>query len=105
MFAIIESGSKQFIIQEGDSIRVEKIEGEPSSTVILDKVLLVADGEKISVGTPYLKGMTVTTKKVRDGKNKKLVIYKYKRRKDFDKKKGHRQKNSTLKIEKINFLR
>jgi large subunit ribosomal protein L21 len=102
MFAIIESGSKQYKIQEGDSIRVEKIEGEPASTITLDKVLLVADGEKISVGRPYLEGATVTTKKVRDGKNEKLVIYKYKRRKDFEKKKGHRQKNSVLKIEKIN---
>ena len=102
MFAIIESGAKQYKVEQGDSIRVEKFDGETNSTIQIDKVLMVVDGEKINVGTPYLEGVTVSATKVADGKNEKLIIYKYKRRKDFDKKKGHRQKVSVLKIEKIN---
>ena len=102
MFAIIESGAKQYKVEQGDSIRVEKLDGEANSSIQIDKVLMVVDGEKINVGKPYLQGVTVSAKKVADDKNEKLTIYKYKRRKDFDKKKGHRQKVSVLKIEKIN---
>lgn len=102
MFAIIESGAKQYKVEQGDSIRVEKLDGETDSTIQIDKVLMVVDGEKITVGTPYLEGVTVSATKLADDKNEKLIIYKYKRRKDFDKKKGHRQKVSVLKIEKIN---
>ena len=102
MFAIIESGAKQYKVEQGSTIRVEKLEGESNSAIKIDKVLMVVDGEKINVGKPYLQGVTVSAKKVADDKNEKLTIYKYKRRKDFDKKKGHRQKVSVLKIEKIN---
>ena len=102
MFAIIESGAKQYKVEQGSTVRVEKHDGEANSSIQIDKVLLVVDGEKISVGTPYLEGVTVEATKMADDKNDKLTIYKYKRRKDFDKKKGHRQKVSVLKIEKIN---
>ena len=102
MFAIIESGAKQYKVEQGSTVRVEKLDGEANSSIQIDKVLLVVDGEKISVGTPYLEGVTVEATKMADDKNDKLTIYKYKRRKDFDKKKGHRQKVSVLKIEKIN---
>lgn len=102
MFAIIETGGKQYKIAEGDSLRVEKLEGEMNSTLEIDKVLLVADGENINVGNPYVKNVSITTTKINDIKNKKLITYKYKRRKDFDKKKGHRQTVSILRIEKIN---
>ena len=102
MFAIIESGAKQYKVEQGSTVRVEKLDGEANSSIQIDKVLLVVDGEKFSVGTPYLEGVTVEATKMADDKNDKLTIYKYKRRKDFDKKKGHRQKVSVLKIEKIN---
>ena len=83
MFAIIESGGKQYKISEGDIIRVEKLIGEPDSKIKIDKVLLFAKGKKISIGKPYLDNITVTTVKVNDVKNKKLTVYKYKRRKSF----------------------
>ena len=102
MYAIIETGGKQFKVQEGDVIRVEKLEGESASKLTIDKVLLVVKEGQASIGKPYLKGATVSSSKVKDDKNEKLIIYKYKRRKDFDKKKGHRQPMSLLKIEKIN---
>jgi large subunit ribosomal protein L21 len=102
MFAIIETGGKQYKVEEGSTIRVEKLEGQVDSTIEIDKVLLVADGEDVSVGTPYLENVTVSTTKVDDVKNRKLIIYKYKRRKDSDKKKGHRQKATLLRIDKIN---
>lgn len=102
MFAIIETGGKQFKVEEGSTIKVEKLEGDDNSAVTIDKVLMVVDGDKVNVGKPYLEGVTVSTTKISDAKNKKLVIYKYKRRKDFDKKKGHRQQMSVLKIDKIN---
>jgi large subunit ribosomal protein L21 len=102
MYAVIETGGKQFKVQEGDSIRVEKLEGAPASKLTLDKILLVVKDGQVSIGQPYVKDVTVSSTKVEDDKNKKLIIYKYKRRKDFDKKKGHRQTMSVLKIDKIN---
>ena len=102
MFAIIETGGKQYKIQEGDTIKVEKLEGDMNSEIKIDTVLMVKDGDNISVGTPYVKGANIVTTKTADDKNKKLTIYKYKRRKDWDKKKGHRQAISVLRIDKIN---
>jgi len=102
MFAIIETGGKQYKVQEGDSIKVELLEGEVNSEIKIDKVLMIKTDDDISVGTPYVDGVSVTTTKTADTKNKKLTIYKYKRRKDWDKKKGHRQGISVLKIDKIN---
>ena len=102
MFAVIESGGKQVKIQEGDTIQVEKLEGEDNSIIILDKVLLIADGENVSVGQPYLEGVSISTTKVKDDKAKKVIIFKFRRRKSWDKKIGHRQPYSVLKIDKIN---
>ena len=102
MFAVIESGGKQVKIQEGDTIQVEKLEGGDNSIIILDKVLLIADGENVSVGQPYLEGVSISTTKVKDDKAKKVIIFKFRRRKSWDKKIGHRQPYSVLKIDKIN---
>ncbi|EKD28879.1 MAG: 50S ribosomal protein L21 [uncultured bacterium] len=102
MFAIIETGGKQYKVEEGSTIKVEKLEGEVSSEIIIDKVLLIVNGDNISVGKPYIKGVTVSSTKVEDGKDKKVITYKYRRRKDWDKKKGHRHQNTVLKINKIN---
>ncbi len=102
MYAIIETGGKQFKVKEGDFIRVEKLVGEPASKLTIDKVLLVVKDGQASIGQPYVKDATVSSTKMKDDKNEKLIIYKYKRRKDFDKKKGHRQTMSILKIDKIN---
>ena len=102
MFAIIETGGKQIKVQEGDTVKFEKLVAENQTQISLDKILLVTDGEQIAVGNPYLEGASVSATKLRDEKAKKVIIYKFKRRKDSDKKQGHRQTYSLLKIDKIN---
>ncbi len=102
MYAIIETGGKQYKVTEGSVIKVEKLKVEAGETVTFDKVLLVEDSGKIKVGKPYLEGATVTADVIGDGKNKKVIIYKYKPKKGFHKKKGHRQPFTQLTIGKIN---
>lgn len=103
MFAIIESGGKQYRVEEGDSIRVEKLKDDSNTEIKLNTVMLVGDGDKILVGKPYVDGASVTATKLCDDKEKKVIVYKYKRRKDWDRKMGHRQQVSVLRIDKINF--
>lgn len=102
MYAIIETGGKQYKVQEGDVIFVEKLDVEAGSTVTIDKVLVVADGEDVKVGTPLLDGVTVTASAVKNGKEKKIIVYKYKAKKGYHKKQGHRQPYTKLEIQKIN---
>jgi len=101
MYAIIESGGKQYRISEGAKVRVEKLSGNADDVVALDQVLAVNDGERTLVGTPYVQGASVTGKIVAQGKARKKTVFKYKRRKDTKKKKGHRQPYTELVIEKI----
>ena len=102
MYAIIETGGKQYRVQNGDQIRVEKLNVEDGSAVVFDKVLAAGEGSDIKVGTPYLDGLTVEGKAVESGKGQKVVIFKYKAKKDYRKKNGHRQLYTQVKIEKIN---
>ncbi len=102
MYAVIETGGKQYKVQEGDVIFVEKLDAEEGSTVTIDKVLVVADGEDIKVGSPLVEGATVTASAVKNGKNKKIIVYKYKAKKGYHKKQGHRQPYTKLEIQKIN---
>ncbi len=97
MFAVIESGGKQYIVKEGDVIRVEKLPVEEKSEVSFDKVLMVGD----KVGNPYVENAKVEVKLVRTAKAKKVIVYKFKRRKGYKRKKGHRQWFSEVKITKI----
>jgi large subunit ribosomal protein L21 len=101
MYAIIESGGKQYRISEGDKVRVERLPGNADETISLAEVLVINDGEKTVVGNPYIEGATVTGKIVAEGKKRKVIVFKYKRRKDTKKKKGHRQIFTELMIEKI----
>ena len=102
MFAIIETGGKQYKVAEGDSLKVEKLAiAEGKTEVVFDKVLLVADGDKVKVGTPYLEGSTVTAKFETDGRAKKIVVVKYKAKVRHHKKAGHRQPYTQVKIEKV----
>ncbi len=101
MYAIIETGGKQYRVQEGDVIRVEKIEIADGETVKFDKVLLVADEGKLNVGKPYVDGAVVEALVENQGKAKKIIIFKYKAKKDYRKKQGHRQPYTQVKIEKI----
>lgn len=101
MYAIIETGGKQVRVEVGQKIFVEKLEAEVGSTFTFDKVLLVAD-TKVSIGTPYVKGATVTAKVEKQGKSKKIRVFKYKNKANERKTIGHRQPYTCLVIEAIN---
>ena len=102
MYAIIETGGKQYKVSEGDIINVEKLGVEAGSEYTFENVLAVNNGEKLTVGTPVVAGASVVASVIGDGKAKKVIVYKYKPKKTFNKKNGHRQPFTKLKIEKIN---
>ena len=101
MYAIIATGGKRYTVSEGDEIRVEKLGLNAGDTVTFDQVLFVNDGSA-KVGDPTVKGATVTASVVSEGKGKKVIVYKYKRKTGYHKKNGHRQLFTKVKIEKIN---
>jgi large subunit ribosomal protein L21 len=101
MYAIIESGGKQYRISEGTRVRVERLSGSADEEVTLRQVLVVNDGERTVIGAPYVAGASVLGKIVAQGKARKVTVFKYKRRKDTKKKKGHRQAYTDVVIEKI----
>lgn len=102
MYAIIETGGKQYRVQEGDVLYIEKIPAEVGSTVTFDKVLLVSKDGGIVTGAPYVSGATVTAKVDRQDRAKKIIVYKYKAKKNYRRKQGHRQPYTKVTIEKIN---
>lgn len=102
MYAVIETGGKQYQVQEGDIIFVEKLSGEENSTVTFDKVFLVKTDEDLKIGTPYVEGASVTGTLLKNGKGKKITVFTYKRRKGQKRKLGHRQPYSKVQIDKIN---
>lgn len=101
MYAIIATGGKQYKVAEGDIIRVEKLGVEAGETVTFDQVLAVNNGT-LSVGEPTVANASVTASVVKEGKAKKVIVYKYKRKSGYHKKNGHRQAFTQVKIEKIN---
>ena len=101
MYAVISSGGKQYKVQEGKILTVEKIAGEVGKSVSFDRVLMFSDGEKVTVGTPLLKNISVNGRIVEQGKNKKVLVFKYKRRKRYRRKQGHRQQYTAVKIDTI----
>ena len=101
MYAIIATGGKQYKVAEGDVIRVEKLGAEAGETVTFDQVLFVNDGDA-KVGNPTVAGASVTASVIGEGKDKKVIVYKYKRKTGYHKKNGHRQLFTKVKIEKIN---
>ncbi len=101
MYAIVETGGKQVKVSVGDRIYVERLQGEPDSEVTLDKVVFLG-GEKTVVGTPYVKGATVTCKLEKQGLAKKIVVYKYKAKANVRRKQGHRQPYTCLVVKSIN---
>ncbi len=102
MYAIIETGGKQFKVKQNDIITVEKLGVEAGASYVFDKVLAVAKDEEVTFGAPYVENATVNATVIGDGKAKKVIIYKYKSKKTFHKKKGHRQPFTRIKIEAIN---
>ena len=101
MYAIIATGGKQYKVAEGDIIKVEKLGVEAGETVTFDQVLAVNDGE-LKIGCPTVSGATVTATVEKEGKGKKVIVYKYKRKTGYHKKNGHRQLFTQVKIDKIN---
>ncbi len=97
MYAVIQTGGKQYRVSEGMTLKVEKINAEEGASVTLDKVLMVADGDNVQVGAPYLNGEVTATVKAH-GKGKKVHIVKFKRRKHHLKRQGHRQQFTELEI-------
>lgn len=102
MYAVIETGGKQYKVSEGDVIFVEKLVADEGDSVTFDKVLVLADGENVNVGAPTVSGATVTAKVEKQGKAKKIYVFKMKRKKNERSKKGHRQPFTKVTIEKIN---
>lgn len=102
MYAIIETGGKQYRVQEGDTLFVEKLNASEGDVVTIENVLAVSKEGSLTVGNPLVNGAKVEAKVVEQGKGKKIIIFKYKPKKDFRKKQGHRQPYTKLVVEKIN---
>ncbi|MBC5786802.1 MULTISPECIES: 50S ribosomal protein L21 [Clostridiaceae] len=102
MYAIIETGGKQYQVSVGDEIFVEKLDAEAESNVTIDKVIAVGKEDGMVVGAPYVDGASVSATVVKNGKGKKITVFTYKPKKDSKRKMGHRQPYTKLKIEAIN---
>lgn len=102
MYAVIKTGGKQYKITEGESFKVEKLAGDAGAAIILDQVLFIGGNGQPKIGKPTLDGATVEAKVVRQAKDRKVLVYKKKRRKGYEKKFGHRQQYTELKVTKIN---
>ncbi len=100
MYAIIKAGGKQYRVQKDDVFKIEKINAEAGDTVTFDEVLAVG-GDSLTVGTPFVEGYAVQAEVLEQGKNDKVIIYKYKAKKDYRKKNGHRQPYTLVKITDI----
>lgn len=102
MYAIIETGGKQYRVQPGDELKIEKLAIEENETVTFDKVLMVGSESGVKVGTPLVEGASVSAKVVCNGKGKKIIVFKYKNKTNYRRFRGHRQPFSLVQIETIN---
>ncbi|MDD2486362.1 MAG: 50S ribosomal protein L21 [bacterium] len=101
MYAVIETGGKQFKVAEGDILRVEKLDGDKGSSVEFDKILLLEQDGQVRIGRPYVEGVKVTAKVLVQDKARKIIVFKYMPKKHYKKKSGHRQPFTEIKIESI----
>lgn len=101
MYAIIETGGKQYKVKQGDELYIEKLTAEQGEVVTFDRVLAVSGENGLSVGTPVVAGATVTAKVERHGRGEKIVVFKYKAKKNYRRKQGHRQPYTKVVIEAI----
>ncbi len=101
MFAVIMTGGKQYKVAAGDTIKVEKLDGDAGSKVTLDQVCCLSDGGKVSFGNPVISGASVLAEIVDHSRDRKVIIFKKRRRQNYRRKKGHRQHQTTLKITSI----
>ena len=101
MYAIVETGGKQYPVAPGDRIRVEKLAGDVGTEINLDRVLLIGDGEDVKVGTPVVEGATVKGKIVAHGRHRKVIVFKFRRRTNYRRKQGHRQAFTELEVTEV----
>ena len=101
MYAIIEACGKQYKVQKGDVVFFEKLDTEEGKTVTFDKVVLVSEEGKVQIGAPYVKGAKVEGKVVSHGKGKKIIVFKYKAKKNYRRTRGHRQPYTKVEITSI----
>ena len=101
MYAVIETGGKQYRVQEGDTVFVEKLGVDEGEEITFDKVIALSNDNGFVIGAPYVDGVKVLAKAVKNGKEKKVVIFKFKAKKNYRNKKGHRQPYTKVQIEKI----
>ncbi len=101
MYAVIKTGGKQYVVKKGDELKIEKLPVDQGSEIEFEEVLLVANGDNITVGAPQVEGAKVKAEVLEQGKGKKIIIIKFKRRKHHDKKQGHRQLYTKVKITDI----
>jgi len=101
MLAVIKTGGKQYKVSEGDKIKIEKLENKEGENIVFSEVLLLENGKEILIGTPFLKDAQVKAKVLQQGKNEKVIIFKYKPKKRYKVKKGHRQPFTEVEITEI----
>lgn len=102
MYAVIKTGGKQYKVAAGDKLKVEKLAGDVGSKVVIDKVLLLADGDNVTIGAPLVAGAKVNATVVSHGRGDKVMIFKMRRRKHYRKTQGHRQSFTEIQIDTIN---
>lgn len=102
MYAVIKTGGKQYKVAAGEYLKVEKLEGEVGSKVVIDKVLVLADGDNVTIGSPLVNGAQVSATVIAQGKGEKVKIFKFNRRKHYRKSQGHRQSYTEIQIDDIN---
>jgi len=101
MYAIFQTAGKQFRAEPGRTLRIPSMKAEPGSTVVFDTVLLASDGTSVKAGTPAVKGATVTAQVVKHGRGDKIVVFKFKRRKNYARKQGHRQGFTEVRVQTV----
>ena len=101
MYAVIKTGGKQYRVVPGEKLKVEKLAGDVGSDIVLDQVLMVADGDKVTVGVPMVKGASVKATVISHGRHDKVMIFKMRRRKHYRKTQGHRQDYTEIQIQNI----
>ena len=101
MYAVIKTGGKQYRVAQGEDVKIEKVAGEVGDNVVFDQVLLAGVDENVRIGNPYLENAKVVGRLKGHGKSRKVIVFKYKRRKVFRKTRGHRQEYSLVRIESI----
>ena len=101
MYAVIKTGGKQYRVNQGDQLKIEKIAGDVGANVVLDQILTVVDGDNVTIGSPIVRGASVTATVVSHGRHDKVRIFKMRRRKHYRKSQGHRQSFTEIQIDKI----